>query len=354
MSAAEIAVPKPVSLVRKLCNVMGAIDRVAKTGHNAFHKYDYATESDITAAVRGFMASEGVFMITTIAKIDWEMVETRSDKRERFCTISAHFIFYDADSPEKIEFDGVGQGQDPGDKAAFKALTGAVKYGLLKSFLIPTGNDPEEASPESGNVIDVAAVKAKAERAAGLQRMQEAFAAIGVSPAQLDAMAGGPLANIDNATWTRLRKEYDATKAKNAALAGARDPVPHTASAEMRAQIDAHQERLASPLKADEKPIREPTDAELAAEREARKRESPVEPEQVARNVTFANFVQQVRDAESVEAVTLIGAAGQAAKLPPGDLKALLRQCTDRILILKDKKRVPIQDQSTPEKDLPF
>jgi hypothetical protein len=37
----------------------------------------------------------------------------------------------------------VGEGQDAGDKAVYKAMTGALKYCLLKTFLIPTGDDPE-------------------------------------------------------------------------------------------------------------------------------------------------------------------------------------------------------------------
>ena len=37
-----------------------------------------------------------------------------------------------------------GQGLDSGDKAPYKAMTGALKYALLQSFLLATGDDPEE------------------------------------------------------------------------------------------------------------------------------------------------------------------------------------------------------------------
>ena len=37
-----------------------------------------------------------------------------------------------------------GEGLDAGDKAPYKAMTGALKYALLQSFLLPTGDDPEE------------------------------------------------------------------------------------------------------------------------------------------------------------------------------------------------------------------
>jgi hypothetical protein len=37
----------------------------------------------------------------------------------------------------------IGEGQDAGDKGPYKAMTGAQKYALMKTFMIPTGDDPE-------------------------------------------------------------------------------------------------------------------------------------------------------------------------------------------------------------------
>ena len=37
-----------------------------------------------------------------------------------------------------------GQGLDTGGKAPYKAMTGALKYALLQSFLLATGDDPED------------------------------------------------------------------------------------------------------------------------------------------------------------------------------------------------------------------
>ena len=36
-----------------------------------------------------------------------------------------------------------GEGADPADKSVCKAMTSALKYALLQSFLIATGDDPE-------------------------------------------------------------------------------------------------------------------------------------------------------------------------------------------------------------------
>lgn len=127
------------SLVRKLAEVMGEVDRVPKNGRNEFHKYDYATESDIVDAVRAGLASRRVLMLPNVVHTEW----TTKGGKERICTITYRFTFHDGDSGESLSFDVLGEGQDSGDKATYKAFTGAVKYAILKTFLIPTGDDPE-------------------------------------------------------------------------------------------------------------------------------------------------------------------------------------------------------------------
>lgn len=40
-----------------------------------------------------------------------------------------------------------GEGMDKGDKAGYKAYTGALKYYLADTFMVATGDDPEKDSP---------------------------------------------------------------------------------------------------------------------------------------------------------------------------------------------------------------
>lgn len=42
-----------------------------------------------------------------------------------------------------------GEGLDKGDKAGYKAYTGALKYYLANSFMVATGDDPEKESPSN-------------------------------------------------------------------------------------------------------------------------------------------------------------------------------------------------------------
>jgi hypothetical protein len=59
------------------------------------------------------------------------------------------------------ECEVLGEASDAGDKAAPKAMTGAMKYFLRQSFLIETGDDPDryaseeqEAAPAVGRVTE--------------------------------------------------------------------------------------------------------------------------------------------------------------------------------------------------------
>jgi hypothetical protein len=143
-ATAEAKQATPKGLITKLAEVMSEVDRVPKSGHNTFHNYDYATEADIVAAVRKGLASRKVMLLNDPIDMKWEQLPpTKSGQPQKMVTITVIFTFMDGDSGEQLQLRAFGQGSDSGDKAIYKALTGAVKYLLMKTFLIATGDDPE-------------------------------------------------------------------------------------------------------------------------------------------------------------------------------------------------------------------
>lgn len=134
------------SLVRKLVEVMAVVDRIPKSGHNDFHNYDYTTEADVLEAVRGELARRCVLIVP--CAIDSKETAV-GEKGQRVFTQRMRFTAHDGESGETLSWDMYGQGSDSLDKGAFKSTTGAVKYGLLKLFLVPTGDDPERESASS-------------------------------------------------------------------------------------------------------------------------------------------------------------------------------------------------------------
>lgn len=164
MSEAKTVAMVKLSLVGKLAAVMGEVDWVPKDGVNQFHKYSYATEAGIVNAVRGSLAKHGVMIVPSVKSTEWVAVQTSAGKNERLCRLVVHYRILDSESADVIELDMLGEGQDSGDKAFYKAMTGATKYALLKLFLIPTGDDPENED----------APKAHAQTPLGVEKLKRA------------------------------------------------------------------------------------------------------------------------------------------------------------------------------------
>lgn len=133
----------PKSLYAKLAEVMLEIGYVEKRGHNAFHGYKYVTEADLVDAVRSKLAARNVVVLPSLTGIEERPIKTAKGKDSTITTARVAFTFCDGDTGQTHTSEWAGAGDDPADKGLYKAMTGAAKYFLMKSFLIPTGDDPE-------------------------------------------------------------------------------------------------------------------------------------------------------------------------------------------------------------------
>lgn len=131
------------TLVKKLAKVMKEVKYIEKKGFNKFNNYKYATESDVAEKVREVLAEENVIMLPDVVEHVTREHVNRKGNTEYIATVKVRFTFIDGDSGEELSIHSAGEGQDAGDKAVYKAITGAQKYALMKAFMIPTGDDPE-------------------------------------------------------------------------------------------------------------------------------------------------------------------------------------------------------------------
>ena len=142
----NIASPKDLirlNLRQKLAEVRRRIGYIQKRGHNERHNYSYVTAADIAGSVGDILAELGVVVIPRLEDISYESAVGRGEAT-RMARVVMAYTFSDVDSGEEITAKVAGQGLDPGDKAPYKAMTGALKYALLQSFLLATGDDPED------------------------------------------------------------------------------------------------------------------------------------------------------------------------------------------------------------------
>ena len=136
------------ALIKKLAKVMQGVKYIQKRGRNAHFGYTYATEADVAEKVREALAEQNVIMLPSVVGHEFRETTTAKGKKEYICTVDMEFAFYDGDSGESLTIKMSGDGQDSGDKAIFKAISGCAKYAQMKAFLIPTGDDPEEDAGE--------------------------------------------------------------------------------------------------------------------------------------------------------------------------------------------------------------
>jgi hypothetical protein len=133
------------SLAKKLATIIGASGWIPKNGFNAHFKYNFATDADILDALRQLFAKYNVAHLMSVIDVTREQIaEGDGKRRATFLThVRTRHTFLCGDTGEAVSVDGFGTGEDSGDKGVYKAQTGALKYALLKTFLIPTGDDPE-------------------------------------------------------------------------------------------------------------------------------------------------------------------------------------------------------------------
>jgi hypothetical protein len=130
----------------KFAEVRRRLGYVQKRGHNERHNYNYVTAADLAGSVGDILAELGVIVIPQLQSISTEPARSSS---ERIARIVMNYRFVDARSGEELSVRVAGEGADAGDKAPYKAMTGALKYALLQSFLLATGDDPEDERADS-------------------------------------------------------------------------------------------------------------------------------------------------------------------------------------------------------------
>ena len=138
-----------MNIFEKINEVMKSIEYLAKDNQVAFGttKYKAISEEKVTTAVREQLVKQGIVIIPVEQQSENKEL-TRTDKSVNMLT-SVHVkyrIQNIEDINDYIEVESNGTGVDTQDKGVGKAMTYAYKYMLLRTFAIPTGEDPDKIS----------------------------------------------------------------------------------------------------------------------------------------------------------------------------------------------------------------
>lgn len=140
-----------MNLIQKLVEVYKKVDHVEKRGKNTGvgGGYSYMKASDIAHAIRNALQEQGVYAEFQFRTERYYLIERGLDDKGnkknpmQAVDVRADVTFRDSESGETLTATGLGSGADMGDKAIYKAQTGATKYALRNAFLVPDDSDPE-------------------------------------------------------------------------------------------------------------------------------------------------------------------------------------------------------------------
>lgn len=129
-------------LFKKLLSVQKNLKPVAESGKNTFQKYKYATSIDVLEPVKKTCNEFGLFIYL-------DVVESDIEPGRATCKVCLTVV--DSDTGQSLSITSFGHAEDwshkenrpTGDKAIYKAITGATKYAVRAMFVLPSTDDPE-------------------------------------------------------------------------------------------------------------------------------------------------------------------------------------------------------------------
>lgn len=120
---------------------------------NDFDRYAYFSEAGYKKLFTELFSNNDLELTST--EIAVHEFETNSSKQPTGRQVTLKFILTDIETGFYEESLVTGEGIDKGDKAIYKAYTGALKYYLANTFMVATGNDAEAESPQAKRNEDI-------------------------------------------------------------------------------------------------------------------------------------------------------------------------------------------------------
>lgn len=136
------ALQKKKNAARKKLNEMGVVKRDKV---NKYDNYSYLSESGYKQIFTELFSENGLELKSD--EVDYKAY-TGNGNQQSGRMVKIRFTLFDIDTGFFETTDVTGEAIDRGDKAGYKAYTGALKYYLANTFMVASGDDAEKHSPE--------------------------------------------------------------------------------------------------------------------------------------------------------------------------------------------------------------
>lgn len=135
----EVQEPIKLNLYQKIHAVMNDVEYLQKDDAIKFNNTSYKaiSEEKVTSTVRASLLKHGLVIMP---------IEQEHHKEGNLSTVNTKYKIVDIDTGQYETIVSSGTGADTQDKGVGKAMTYSYKYLLLRTFAIPTGEDPDKIS----------------------------------------------------------------------------------------------------------------------------------------------------------------------------------------------------------------
>lgn len=138
-------------LFGKIAAVMGSVRRLPKTGTNTYDRYDYMTADAIAQHIGSALADAGVAFLPSIVGVETSEYTTAKGATNFRTVVNMQLTFACSETGATFTILWSGEAIDRSDKSISKAAVSAVKYALIKTFLL-SGGDDDDADAQSPEV----------------------------------------------------------------------------------------------------------------------------------------------------------------------------------------------------------
>ena len=141
-----------MNIYEKIADIMKNVQYLAKDDKVEFGntKYKALSEEKVTSIMRKELINHGLVVFP---------VSQAANRSGSITHVDVVYRMVNIDNPEEwIEIASCGDGADTQDKGSGKAMTYAFKYMWLRTFALPTGEDPDKVSSAELDAQEAATV----------------------------------------------------------------------------------------------------------------------------------------------------------------------------------------------------
>lgn len=144
-----------MNIYEKIAAIMQDVQYLAKDDHVKFGQTSYKalSEEKVTSIMRSELLKYKLVVFP---------IEQNASRSGNISHVDVKYRMVNVENPEEyIEIASAGDGADTQDKGSGKAMTYAFKYMWLRTFALPTGEDPDKISSDE---LDAKAAQAMEQR----------------------------------------------------------------------------------------------------------------------------------------------------------------------------------------------